>query len=64
MLKNREIFLLNQYVRLYPSETKCLEKINQYVKNCVGKDISVDEKFYLLIHIIRNVQELDGTDEY
>lgn len=61
MLKNRDIMILNQYVRSFPDETLCMERIVQYVQMRLSAEISADEKLYLLIHIVRNVQ--DDVDE-
>lgn len=60
MLKNDDVFMLTQYAHRYPDETACVEKIAAYVLGKCRLAISLDEKFYLLLHIVRNVnQSLD-----
>ena len=64
MLKNDDVFILAQYARRYPKEADCVEKIAAYIKGKLGLSISLDEKLYLLLHIVRNVnQNLDCESE-
>lgn len=48
--------LIDQIMRKYPEEVKCVEKIEKYIKTNVDYTISNDEKMYLIIHVNRVVQ--------
>ncbi|KPN14176.1 antitermination protein BlgG [Bacillus australimaris] len=56
MLKTDDHDLIDQIMRKYPEEVKCVEKIEKYIKTNVDYTISSDEKMYLIIHVNRVVQ--------
>ncbi|MDR0124185.1 MULTISPECIES: BglG family transcription antiterminator LicT [Bacillus] len=56
MLKTDDHDLMDQIMRKYPEEVKCVEKIEKYIKTNVDYTISNDEKMYLIIHVNRVVQ--------
>ncbi|GLJ01650.1 PRD domain-containing protein [Bacillus sp. FSL K6-4563] len=56
MLETDDHDLIDQIMRKYPEEVKCVEKIEKYIKTNVDYTISSDEKMYLIIHVNRVVQ--------
>ncbi|MBQ4815015.1 PRD domain-containing protein [Bacillus pumilus] len=56
MLETDDHDLIDQIMRKYPEEVKCVEKIEKYIKTNVDYTISNDEKMYLIIHVNRVVQ--------
>ncbi|WP_366204254.1 BglG family transcription antiterminator LicT [Bacillus safensis] len=56
MLETDDHDLIDQIMRKYPEEVKCVEKIEKYIKTSVNYTISSDEKMYLIIHVNRVVQ--------
>lgn len=56
MLETDDHDLIDQIMRKYPEEVKCVEKIEKYIKTSVEYTISSDEKMYLIIHVNRVVQ--------
>lgn len=56
MLETDDHDLMDQIMRKYPEEVKCVEKIEKYIKTNVDYTISSDEKMYLIIHVNRVVQ--------
>jgi len=56
MLNTDDHDLIDQIMRKYPEEVKCVEKIEKYIKTNVDYTISSDEKMYLIIHVNRVVQ--------
>jgi beta-glucoside operon transcriptional antiterminator len=46
-------FLYEQVKYKYPIEFQCSNRINNYIKSTIGKDITKDEIVYLTIHINR-----------
>ncbi|MCM2990748.1 PRD domain-containing protein [Bacillus safensis] len=56
MLETDDHDLIDQIIRKYPEEVKCVEKIEKYIKTNVDYTISNDEKMYLIIHVNRVVQ--------
>ncbi|KUF22595.1 MULTISPECIES: BglG family transcription antiterminator LicT [Bacillus] len=56
MLETDDHDLIDQIMRKYPEEVKCVEKIEKYIKTSVDYTISSDEKMYLIIHVNRVVQ--------
>ncbi|MBZ9521842.1 PRD domain-containing protein [Bacillus safensis] len=56
MLETDDYDLIDQIMRKYPEEVKCVEKIEKYIKTNVDYTISNDEKMYLIIHVNRVVQ--------
>lgn len=55
MLETDDHDLIDQIMRKYPKEVKCVEKIEKYIKTNVDYTISNDEKMYLIIHVNRVV---------
>lgn len=55
MLETDDHDLIDQIMRKYPEEVKCVEKIEKYIKTNVDYTISNDEKMYLIIHVNRVV---------
>ncbi|WP_144491660.1 BglG family transcription antiterminator LicT [Bacillus sp. WP8] len=56
MLETDDHDLIDQIMRKYPEEVKCVEKIEKYIKTNVDYTIFSDEKMYLIIHVNRVVQ--------
>ncbi|MDR4950319.1 BglG family transcription antiterminator LicT [Neobacillus cucumis] len=55
MLSTDDNDLIDQIIRKYPEEFKCVEKIEKYISTNFDYTISDDEKMYLIIHINRVV---------
>ncbi|WP_249355042.1 BglG family transcription antiterminator LicT [Enterococcus hulanensis] len=50
---NSNISMLKQLAATLPKTYACVEKINQYMQENHGIEISDDEKFYLMVHLQR-----------
>lgn len=61
MLETDDHDLIDQIMRKYPEEVKCVEKIEKYIKTNVDYTISNDEKMYLIIHVNRVVLRNNGS---
>ena len=51
--KESEMYQL--FKERYVSEYQCVNKIEHYLNEMYGWNLNIDEKFYLMIHIHRNV---------
>lgn len=53
MMKESDGFIFNQICSQYKEEFKCAQKIEEYIKSTLNKELSKDELMYLIIHIVK-----------
>lgn len=53
LIESNDDFLYEQVKYKYPVELKCCNRIDNYIKSTIGKEITKDEMVYLTIHINR-----------